>query len=156
MIFYRISELMSATLIQRLDKKSFHFKNKRPTEILKAFRYKILKIVLILYIYLLNLSWLMKCLFLRNKGPFTKLFLLYYTFPTTYLGFRAAFCATVFCSLFTIFVDTHFRFLCFQAQEPEMHVHKNGGKKNTYLPLFLKNNKKIANLKVHLHLWCLF
>ena len=29
MIFYRISELMLATLIQRYDKTSFHFKNER-------------------------------------------------------------------------------------------------------------------------------
>ena len=32
MSFYRISELMLATLIQRYDKKSFHFKNERLTE----------------------------------------------------------------------------------------------------------------------------
>ena len=36
--FYRISELMLATLIQRSDKKSFHFKNERLTEILQAVR----------------------------------------------------------------------------------------------------------------------
>ena len=29
MILYRISELMLATLIQRYDKKSFHFKNEK-------------------------------------------------------------------------------------------------------------------------------
>ena len=34
MISYRTSELMLATLIQRYDKKSFHFKNERLTEIL--------------------------------------------------------------------------------------------------------------------------
>ena len=39
MIFYRIAELMLATLIQRYDeKKSFHFKNERQTEILQAVR----------------------------------------------------------------------------------------------------------------------
>ena len=32
MIFYRISEFMLATLIQRYDKKLFHFKNERLTE----------------------------------------------------------------------------------------------------------------------------
>ena len=36
MTFYCISELMLATLIQRNNKKSFHFKNKRLTEILQA------------------------------------------------------------------------------------------------------------------------
>ena len=36
MIFYPVSELMLATLIQRYDKKSFHFKNERPTEVLQA------------------------------------------------------------------------------------------------------------------------
>ena len=35
MIFI-VSELMLATLIQRYDKKSFHFKNERLTEILQA------------------------------------------------------------------------------------------------------------------------
>ena len=41
-IFYGISELMLATLIQKYDKKSFHFKNGRPTEILQAVRCHIL------------------------------------------------------------------------------------------------------------------
>ena len=35
MIFYRIFELTLATLIQRYDKKSFHFKNERLTEFSK-------------------------------------------------------------------------------------------------------------------------
>ena len=39
---YGISELMLATLIQRYDKKSFHFKDKRLTEILQAVRCHIL------------------------------------------------------------------------------------------------------------------
>ena len=56
--FYRI---LSATLIQRYDKKSFHFKNQRLTEILQA--------VLIPYINQLNLSLIIKCLFLRNMEP---------------------------------------------------------------------------------------
>ena len=34
--FYRSFELMLATLIQKYDKKSFHFKNERLTEILQA------------------------------------------------------------------------------------------------------------------------
>ena len=38
MIFYHISELMLATLIQRYDKKLFHFKYERLTEILQAVR----------------------------------------------------------------------------------------------------------------------
>ena len=42
MIFYGISELMLATLIQRYDKKSFHFKNERLIEILQAVRCHIL------------------------------------------------------------------------------------------------------------------
>ena len=36
--FYRISELMLATLTQKFDKKSFHFKNGRLTEILQDVR----------------------------------------------------------------------------------------------------------------------
>ena len=56
MIFYGISELILPTLIQRYDKKSFHFwsnsqfKNERLTEILQAV------IVLKPYINLLNFS----------------------------------------------------------------------------------------------------
>ena len=42
MIFYGISELMLATIIKRYDKKSFHFKNERLTEILQAVRCHIL------------------------------------------------------------------------------------------------------------------
>ena len=42
MIFYRISELILATLIQRYDKNSFHFKNERLTETLQAVRCHIL------------------------------------------------------------------------------------------------------------------
>ena len=44
MIFYLISELMLAALIQWYDKKSFHFKNKRLTEILQAVRCRILRL----------------------------------------------------------------------------------------------------------------
>ena len=40
--FYCISELMLATLIQRYDKKSFHFKNKKFTEVLQAVKCHIL------------------------------------------------------------------------------------------------------------------
>ena len=68
MIFYRISELMLASLIQGYDKKTFHFKNEKLTEILQAVRYHIFY-VLIPYIYLLKLSWIVKCLFLRNMEP---------------------------------------------------------------------------------------
>ena len=66
MIFYCISELILATLIQRYDTKSFHFKNERLTEILQAVRVPLFMIVLIPYINLLNLSWIIKCLFLRD------------------------------------------------------------------------------------------
>ena len=41
-VFYPISELMLATLIQKYNKKSFHFKNERLTEILQAVRCQIL------------------------------------------------------------------------------------------------------------------
>ena len=57
---------MSATLIQRYDKKSFHFKNQRLTEILQAPHFMT---VLIPYINQLNLSLIIKCLFLRNMEP---------------------------------------------------------------------------------------
>ena len=59
MIFYRISELMLATLIQRYNKKSFHFKNERLTEILQAVRCHILdnKISILRNMKPLNHSW---------------------------------------------------------------------------------------------------
>ena len=59
--FYRISELMLATLIQRYDKKSFHFKNETNFTGCQVPHFMI---VLILYINLSNLSWIIKCLFL--------------------------------------------------------------------------------------------
>ena len=42
MIFYHISELMLANLIQTYNKISFHLKNKTPNEILQAVRCHIL------------------------------------------------------------------------------------------------------------------
>ena len=42
LFFYRISELMLATLILICDTKSFHFKNQGPAEILQAVRCHIL------------------------------------------------------------------------------------------------------------------
>ena len=68
---------MLATLIQRYDKKLFHFKNERLTEILQAVR---CHIVLIPYINLLNLSWIINAYCLRNMVPLT-LLLLNTTFP---------------------------------------------------------------------------
>ena len=46
------------------------FKNERLFEILQAIRPQFV-IGLILYINLLNLSWIKKCLFLRNMKPLT-------------------------------------------------------------------------------------
>ena len=78
MIFFRTSELMLATLIQRYDKNHFIFESVQARE--KNLNFtgcKVLHfmIVLIPYIYLLNLSWIIKCLFLRN-GAFNSLKLL--------------------------------------------------------------------------------
>ena len=73
MIFYRISELMLATLIQIYDKKSFHFKYERLTEIFADCQVPHFMIVLKLHISLLNLSWIVKCLFFKNKMPFQDL-----------------------------------------------------------------------------------
>ena len=67
---------MLATLIHRYDKKSFHFKKERITEILQAVRCNILWIVLIPYINLSNLSWIIKCPFFRNMEPLILLLLL--------------------------------------------------------------------------------
>ena len=61
--FYCISELMMATLIQRYDKESFHFKNERLTEILLDIRCHIC------INNFINFSWINKCLFLRNMEP---------------------------------------------------------------------------------------
>ena len=49
-------------------KKYFHFKNERLSEILPAVPH--LMIVLLPYINLLNLSWLIKCLFFEEYGAF--------------------------------------------------------------------------------------
>ena len=69
MTFYHISELMLATSIQRYDKKN-HFifiqlKNARLTEMLKAVRCHIYDCIKIFKPFL-DLSWKIKCLFLRN------------------------------------------------------------------------------------------
>ena len=64
MIFFnRISELKLATLIQKYDKNSFHFKNERLIEFSTGCQVPHFMIVLIPYINLLNLSWLIECLF---------------------------------------------------------------------------------------------
>ena len=69
MIFDRISELMLVTLIRDMIKRSFRFKNERLIEILQAVRCHILCLCLYHIFNLLNLSWLIKCLFLRNMEP---------------------------------------------------------------------------------------
>ena len=69
MIFYRISELILATLLQRYDKKSFHFKNKRITEMLSdATFYDCINTIYQFIKHLLA----NKCLFLKNKEPLNK------------------------------------------------------------------------------------
>ena len=75
--FFPISELLLATLIQKEknDKKSFHCKEGRLTEILQAVRCHIFMIVLIPYINLLNLYWIIKRLFLGNMEPLNICFL---------------------------------------------------------------------------------
>ena len=57
--------IVLATLVQIYNKESFHFKNGRLTEILQSVRGHIL----IPYINLLNLFWIIKCLFVRNMEP---------------------------------------------------------------------------------------
>ena len=74
MIFYHISELMLATLIQRYDKASFIFYPVQEWETNWNFtdcQVQHFMIVLIPYINLLNLSWIIKCQFLRNMEPLT-------------------------------------------------------------------------------------
>ena len=66
-IFYRISKLMLATLIQRYDKKSFHFKHERLTEILQvsgATLYKCTTMYQFIKAFLDN-----NILFFRNMEP---------------------------------------------------------------------------------------
>ena len=57
---------MLATIIQRHDKKSFHFNHETLTEILQMPHFMT---VLIPYINLLNFSWIIKCLPLRDMEP---------------------------------------------------------------------------------------
>ena len=52
MIFYRISELMLATLIQRYDKKSFHFTNEALTEILLGVMCHIFNCIYTIYVFI--------------------------------------------------------------------------------------------------------
>ena len=71
--FYCITELMFAALrvIQRYDQKSFHFwssSRMRLTEILQTARSDATCYDCINTIYL---SWIIKCLFLRNREPLT-------------------------------------------------------------------------------------
>ena len=70
MIFYHISELMLATLIQGYYKKLFHFKNERLTEILQVPHFMI---VLIPYINLSNLFLDNKMSIFEEYGAFKSL-----------------------------------------------------------------------------------
>ena len=74
MIFYQISELMLATLIQRYDKKSFYFKKEGLTEKLTVSGATFYDCINTLYSisYLLNLSWIINCLFSKNMEPLRK------------------------------------------------------------------------------------
>ena len=74
-ITYRISELMLATLIQLRQKKSFHFKNERLTEILQSVRCRIL---LLYYIIKPFLDTEMSCFFFRNMEPLKSYPFFYY------------------------------------------------------------------------------
>ena len=69
MIFYRIAKLMLVTLIQRYDKNIFSFQERETSWNFTGFQLSHFVIVLIPYINLLNLSWIIKCLFLRNIEP---------------------------------------------------------------------------------------
>ena len=70
MIFYRISELMLATLIQRYDKNSFHFKNERLTEILQADKCRILWLHYTIYKIIKPFLDNKMSIFFRNIEPF--------------------------------------------------------------------------------------
>ena len=72
MIFYRISELMLATLIQRCNKNHFIFYPVQEQETnwnYTGCQVPHSMIVFIPSINLLNLSWIPKCLFLRKMEP---------------------------------------------------------------------------------------
>ena len=69
MIFYRISELMLASelmLLTLIQKSNFIF---YPDQNFTGCQMSHFMIVLIPYINLLNLSWIKKCIFLRNMMP---------------------------------------------------------------------------------------
>ena len=69
---YRISELMLPTFIQRYVKNHFIFDPVQTRETNRKFtgcEMPHFMIILIPYINLLNLSWIMKCPFLRNTEP---------------------------------------------------------------------------------------
>ena len=72
--FYRISKFMLVTLIQRYDIRKIisffiQFKRRGANWNITGCRMPHFMIVLILYINLLNISWIRKYLFLRNMEP---------------------------------------------------------------------------------------
>ena len=69
MIFYCISELMLATIIQRYEKKIISFQERETNWSFTGCQVPHFMIVLIPFIGWLYLSWIIKCLFLRNMEP---------------------------------------------------------------------------------------
>ena len=69
MIFYRIFELILATLIQRYDQNFIPFQERETNWNFTGFQVPHFMIVLIPHINLLNLSYIIKYLFLRTMEP---------------------------------------------------------------------------------------
>ena len=69
MIFYRISELMLAILIQGYDKKTISSQLRETKWNFSCYQVPYFKIVLVQYINLLNVSWIIKSLVLKNMEP---------------------------------------------------------------------------------------
>ena len=69
-ILYHITELMLPTLIQRYDKNHFIFHPFQTCETNWIFTGRQMPQFMIVLIFL-NLSWIIKCLFLRNMEPLT-------------------------------------------------------------------------------------
>ena len=73
LFFYRASELMLATLIQGYNKKNISFQERETNCNFTGCQVPHFMIVSIPYINLLNFSWIIKCLFLRNMEPLRKM-----------------------------------------------------------------------------------
>ena len=97
--------------------KSFHFKNERLTGLLQAVRCHM--VVLIPYINLLNLSWIINCLFLRNMESLNSVLSL------VVCAVHFAVCFSIILRLMTYITMHSWDFSCFPSLHPSyIHIYR--------------------------------